>query len=276
MENDMESIVRKNLEDVFDIPFDVTKTLHYQDACYSIKPHNSNKELFEINLKIINHLRLVIEVVPEKFAAFSIKDMSQASVEKKQIFTEYANQLILKKAKVDFFINDIHYDAIKAEEWPSDWKSYYFRITRSPICSEDEDFNETEVVSDWTNIVVGMFLSLLNVIIVEQNEGLHYEGGIKKVLTNRYERDPINRELCLAANGYTCKICGMNFEKVYGKIGHNFIHVHHIVPISKMDEAYLINPIEDLIPVCPNCHAMLHKQDPPLNPTELKSMIKKT
>jgi 5-methylcytosine-specific restriction protein A len=51
----------------------------------------------------------------------------------------------------------------------------------------------------------------------------------------------------------------MDFEKMYGEIGHGFIHVHHIIPISTIGEEYKIDPIKDLVPVCPNCHAMLHK-----------------
>ena len=119
--------------------------------------------------------------------------------------------------------------------------------------------------------MAGMFLSLLNVTQIEPDE--HLEGGLNRIETNRYERNPVNRELCLLANGYKCKICGFDFERYYGKIGHHFIHVHHIVPVSKWTEAYKIDPVTELIPVCPNCHAMLHKSDPPYTPDELRNMI---
>lgn len=181
---------------------------------------------------------ILIEVTPEKYAAFSIKDMSTASAEKKQMFAEYANQLIRKKAKVDFYLNEIPVDIINPESWPSEWHSYRLRVSRSPICSENEVFDEANIVSSWASIIVGMFLSLLNVTNIEEEE--HYEGGVKKVSTNRYERNPVNRELCLAANGYVCKICGFDFEKVYGQLGYHFIHVHHIVPISKMVNTYVL------------------------------------
>ena len=55
-------------------------------------------------------------------------------------------------------------------------------------------------------------------------------------------------------------ICGFDFEKTYGEIGKGFIHVHHIVPVSEIGESYRVDYEKDLIPVCPNCHAMLHRK----------------
>jgi 5-methylcytosine-specific restriction protein A len=68
----------------------------------------------------------------------------------------------------------------------------------------------------------------------------------------------------------------MNFEEKYGEIGRNFIHVHHIVPISTIGQEYQIDPEKDLVPVCPNCHAMLHKgqNGNVLTVQELKELIK--
>jgi len=60
-------------------------------------------------------------------------------------------------------------------------------------------------------------------------------------------------------HGTACAVCGIDFEKVYGELGKGFIHVHHTVPIHTIGEEYTINPEKDLIPVCPNCHAMLHR-----------------
>ena len=73
-----------------------------------------------------------------------------------------------------------------------------------------------------------------------------------------------------------CHICGFDFEKTYGAVGKRFIHVHHITPVSELGPDYRINPEKDLIPVCPNCHAMLHRRKPPYLPEELRSVINKT
>jgi len=45
------------------------------------------------------------------------------------------------------------------------------------------------------------------------------------------------------------------------------------VDISSIGSEYELNPILDLIPVCPNCHSMLHKKKPAYKIDELKSFI---
>ena len=88
------------------------------------------------------------------------------------------------------------------------------------------------------------------------------DGTGKQVLVKRYERNPAARWDCLKANGYRCKVCGFDSEEQYGRDFKNIIEVHHIIPISERNESYEINPKEDLIPVCPNCHTMLHSKMP--------------
>ena len=100
--------------------------------------------------------------------------------------------------------------------------------------------------------------------------------GIKRTITvNSYERNPKARELCIKEYGYSCSVCNINFEDIYGELGRFFIHVHHLIPISKLKKSYQIDPIRDLRPVCPNCHAMLHKKNPPLSIENLKDIINK-
>lgn len=86
------------------------------------------------------------------------------------------------------------------------------------------------------------------------------EGKQIKAITNRYERNPIAREMCLNHYGYDCSVCGFKFLEIYGHIGKNFIHVYHLNEISQIGKEYKINPITDLRPVCANCHSMLHKK----------------
>lgn len=63
---------------------------------------------------------------------------------------------------------------------------------------------------------------------------------------------------CIEKYGCKCVVCGLEFEKMYGKIGRGFIHIHHKVPISSIGKTYKVNYDDDLVPVCPNCHSMLH------------------
>lgn len=102
-----------------------------------------------------------------------------------------------------------------------------------------------------------------------------YEGAKKTIVVNHYERNSIARQKCIDANGCKCTVCGMDFQSMYGDLGRGFIHVHHIVPISTIGKNYKIDPIKDLVPVCPNCHAMLHRSNDGhlLSIDELKQII---
>lgn len=102
-----------------------------------------------------------------------------------------------------------------------------------------------------------------------------FEGEKKQITVNGYERDPSARQDCVDKYGYNCSICNFNFESFYGNIGKQFIHVHHKKPLAEINQEHSIDPIEDLIPVCPNCHAMLHKRKPVYTTVEIKERIKK-
>jgi 5-methylcytosine-specific restriction enzyme A len=93
------------------------------------------------------------------------------------------------------------------------------------------------------------------------------------VLVNAYERSSSARAACLAHYGHACSVCGFDFEKTYGLIGKDFIHVHHLKEISAIAQKYQVDPIQDLRPVCPNCHAMLHQRKPAYSIDELKQVI---
>ncbi|MDZ4687333.1 MAG: HNH endonuclease [Planctomycetaceae bacterium] len=99
------------------------------------------------------------------------------------------------------------------------------------------------------------------------------EGALRLVTVNAYERDPRARRACVNHYGATCHICGFSFGKAYGPILEGFIHVHHLRPLAEIGQNYAVNPIDDLRPVCPNCHAALHHRRTPYNIQELKEMI---
>lgn len=88
------------------------------------------------------------------------------------------------------------------------------------------------------------------------------EGAVYRVAVSAYERDPEARRLCLAEHGTSCCICGFSFGSVYGEVAEGFIHVHHLRPLSEVGEAHRVDPVADLRPVCPNCHAVLHRRVP--------------
>lgn len=100
------------------------------------------------------------------------------------------------------------------------------------------------------------------------------EGSVLRVEVNRYERSPANRAACLAYHGARCMACGFDFSKFYGKLGEGYAEVHHRVPVSELGPNYLIDPVMDLVPLCANCHAMVHRQSPPIEVEQLEALIK--
>ncbi len=87
------------------------------------------------------------------------------------------------------------------------------------------------------------------------------EGAKTRVEVNRYERDSGARHACIQHYGAICQVCDLDFSKRYGAIGDGFINVHHTTPLSQITDHdnHTTNPLTDLVPVCPNCHAMLHR-----------------
>ena len=103
-----------------------------------------------------------------------------------------------------------------------------------------------------------------------------FEGAVRTTKVNRYERSSVARRQCIEYHGSRCSICGLSFEEMYGELGKGFIHVHHIVPLNEIGKEYKVDPKTDLIPVCPNCHAMLHKKlnGKSFSIDELKEIVK--
>lgn len=102
------------------------------------------------------------------------------------------------------------------------------------------------------------------------------EGAVRTVSVNRYERSAEARSKCLAHHGLKCSVCSFDFENIYGSLGKGYIHVHHIVPLAGIGREYEVNPILDLVPICPNCHAMVHSTRPALTIEQLKRHLGKS
>ena len=95
-----------------------------------------------------------------------------------------------------------------------------------------------------------------------EESSAHREGNVEKILVNRYERDPHARKECIQHYGAICVLCNFDFAAKYGPVMDGFIHVHHVKQLAKLGPDYQVDPIRDLRPVCPNCHAVLHSKEP--------------
>lgn len=106
-----------------------------------------------------------------------------------------------------------------------------------------------------------------------ENPATFFEGSSRQVALNIYERNPEARKACLDHYGYDCILCGFNFKEAFGEVGDKFIHVHHLKPLSDIGKRYKLDPIRDLRPVCPNCHAMIHRRNPAYTIEEIHHFV---
>jgi predicted HNH restriction endonuclease len=102
------------------------------------------------------------------------------------------------------------------------------------------------------------------------------EGAVCQVAVNAYERNATARNLCILHYGSSCIVCGFNFAQVYGEVGEGIIHVHHLRSLSDIGAEYEIDPVRDLRPVCPNCHAIIHCQNPAFTIEEATAFLNRS
>ena len=151
------------------------------------------------------------------------------------------------------------------------WNSLGIRLNSSFIPVLDRFDFHYENIKQFVLDFAG-FILLFSNAYEQETEYFKEEGGAYETTDIKYERNPINREICLRSKGFRCSVCGVNLEDEYGDIAHGFIEVHHTTPVSSYGGARLINPLAELFPVCPNCHSMLHRKTPPYSIEELRSI----
>lgn len=208
--------------------------------------------------------------VPDTFASGLMKTLCADEVQKRNEFSSLSAVFAGLGIKCVARIDERTADLLVLPE--GNWAR--FDLTCSRLTDKSDEQRDTEEVA---GACLALLLSLLpteddEVETCLLGQGLP-EGALTRVAVNRYERRPANRAAAIAAHGATCKVCGFNFARFYGSPGEGFIEVHHRIPVSNMGGSYVINPMKDLIPLCSNCHQMVHREDPPITAEELRRML---
>lgn len=156
-----------------------------------------------------------------------------------------------------------------SRQFGAPWKNVSALIVKA---TQQLSENEINQLLSSSKKLVSSFYSRNTPFNTRKPEALS-EGKIVELSLTSFERNPAARKSCLEHYGARCRVCDFDFGKTYGELGKGFIHVHHITPLSQIRENYSVDPVKDLIPVCPNCHAMLHiKQGEWLTVSELKEI----
>lgn len=77
-----------------------------------------------------------------------------------------------------------------------------------------------------------------------------------------------------AASDRRCEACGFSFEEYYRITDRDCLVAHHIDPIARRSGPSKTT-LDDIALLCPNCHAIVHTQDPPISPEDLRRMLLK-
>jgi len=211
---------------------------------------------------------------PAPYARRLIGSMETADPSQRATFSAF-----MRAARDDGFslrmeVNGKEVDAVASDEWPSGWQSLSISMRKGQVMLPDDDPDAIRPTAISTGgRMLGAVLSLLPLEPVDEALAGETEGARKEVMATRYERSPVNRAACIELHGTLCGICGIDFGTVYGELGEGFIEVHHIVPVSTIELGTVVDPATDLIPVCSNCHSMVHRKNPPLTPGELRRIL---
>ena len=275
--------MKETLEKLFDIPFVVENGIDSY-PWVRVSPKGEKGQMFSIKVTNRSDVRLVINFEPQSFSAALIASMGRSGSEKRSAFCDSVRLQMARGGTVSMKINGTTVVPHDFSTWPSEaWKKVeYQTVVVLPEEVAGVPGLVQEKLCEWGCLVMGTFLALIRIDLVERSpcgnptlQVSQTEGDRYSVVVNKYERSAINRFLCIAKHGVSCSVCGFDFKKKYGVMGEGFIHVHHIVPVSKLGPEYLIDPEKDLTPVCPNCHAMLHRKEPPYLPEELRQIIQR-
>jgi hypothetical protein len=148
---------------------------------------------------------------------------------------------------------------------------------RLELSSKPKQIHTPDRAADEIEKIMSVFVSWFEQDVLEVTPlevPFQEEGGSCELVITKYERSKINREVCLKFYGTVCQICYQDMIDVYGEIAAGFIHVHHIEKLSESGPK-VVDPISDLLPVCPNCHGIIHRTKIPATPEEVRSLIAK-
>lgn len=147
------------------------------------------------------------------------------------------------------------------------WSS---RVSGLASQHDDESLKATTI-----NVMVPMIAAMAELIGFKEitPEVPEIEGAVSMVLVKKRERSVRNRLLALQIHGYQCGTCKLKPREIFGEALGGVLEVHHIEPISALGEPRAYNPSTDLIPLCPTCHRMIHTQNPPYTPQQLREIL---
>jgi 5-methylcytosine-specific restriction protein A len=209
-------------------------------------------------------------LVPDTFAGRLIRFLGDRAGEIADLWQQMVEEFESDGTKVAVTINGVARTPIESAgaEWQSLEIEANTRIHR-PISPQTRGW----ALASSALGVLALFAAYSDESVQEIDEPGAEEGT--KVIRQSigYERKHANRIRCLNHHGYNCAVCGFSFAQQYGSLGSGFVEVHHIFTVAAMPEGYRPDPKTEMVPLCSNCHKMVHRTVPPMNPDELRQRM---
>ena len=245
---------------------------------YVLRPSDQAEEhTFSIQ-STVNWRRLLTEFIPGTFARDLITQMGQADESGRATFMTILTDCRNRGAQITFQINGISQDFAESRFWTPKWERFSLIMSKGQLdVGTEEGESDFEIVCQWMGRFAAAIVAILPLDEGNQTSELdvagYLEGTLSRIATNRYERDRRNRAAAIAIHGSLCSACGVDFGKLYGPVAAGYIEVHHVIPLSELGPGYVVDPQHDLIPLCPNCHRVAHRRDPPFTIDEIASFL---
>jgi 5-methylcytosine-specific restriction protein A len=238
-----------------------------------------SKHTFGIRVTI-GWRRVEVSFEPGAFAAPLLGEMGETDPEGRAVFVSMLSSCQAAGAELRFRINGQDRAYSDPAIWSTPWTRLELLLRKGNLEIGDLDAGpEIEILREWALRFVAAIIAVLPLDggseeIPPDNQQGFPEGAATTVTVNRYERDRRNRAAAIAIHGSRCKGCDMSFSERYGEIALGFIEIHHIVPVAKMPPMYIVDPSKDLVPLCSNCHSVVHRQDPPMSVEALRQLLR--
>ena len=214
---------------------------------------------------------------PDTYAGELVRAMGQKSPESRHPFVTLARSFESIGDRITVKVNG---SVLRLDDGlpPPPWNKFELNVRRLIDVPTGDEATLQASAENIASACLALVLVLLPLDEEETSNQPLYEAGLPEgafstVTVNRYERSPANRAACISAHGARCKVCGFDFGAAYGPLAQGYIEVHHRVPVSKMGGSYQIDPVHDLIPLCANCHAVIHRVGPPMEPELLAQLL---
>ena len=249
---------------------------------YQLQPaHHPPAHTFTLSI-YVGWRSVELEFRPGNFASDLLQAMGEAEPAGRAGFISVLLTSAEDGAEIGVRVNGADRAFDDPAIWATPWQRFSLSIWKGMLpLNYGNPGDDAELIGTWVSRLSAAILALLP---LEAEESLDQsnsaetvaglpEGARTLVQVNRYERDRRNRAAALAIHGHACKACGVDMGYRYGAPAAGLIEVHHTTPVSQLGTGYIIDPRTDLVPLCPNCHAVAHRRSPPYTVAELSSLL---